>query len=110
MRSFAPALLELPGERGLPHLPRQRPLIPDVGVLDELLGDGRAALDDRLMPDVRPQCPSDAVKVDAVVLEEALILDRDDGLPHDRGDVLGGDEDPALLSSQDGEDLLPFEA
>ena len=26
------------------------------------------------MPDVRPQRPPDAVKVDAVVLEEALIL------------------------------------
>ena len=92
--------------RARPPTFRASVLVPDVGVLDELLGDGRAALDDRLMPDVRPRCPSDAVKVDAVVLEEALILDRDDGLPHDRGDVLGGDEDPALISSQDGEDPL----
>ena len=85
---LAPALLELPRERGLAHLARERPLVPDVGVLDELLRDRRAAFDDPLLPDVLPERAPDAPHVDAVVLEEALILDRDDRLAHDRRDVL----------------------
>src|SRR5207344_995829 len=36
---LAPALLELPGERSLSHLAGDGPLVPDVRVLDELLGD-----------------------------------------------------------------------
>ena len=101
---LAPALLELPGERGLAHLPRERSLVPDVGVLDELLRDRRATFDDALLADVLPERAGDALEVDAVVLEEALILDRDDRLAHDRRDVIGADEDAALVSAKDGED------
>ena len=86
---LAPALLELPGERRLAHLARERPLVADVRVLDELLRDRRAALDDALLADVLPERAADAAHVDAVVLEEALVLDRDDRLAHDRRDVLG---------------------
>ena len=103
---LAPALLELPGERCLADLPGDRLLVPDVGVLDELLGDRRAALDDGLVPHVRPQRSADAVQVDAVVLEEALVLDRDDRLSHDRGDLLGRDEHAALLAAQDRQNAL----
>ena len=54
---FRPALLELPGERRLAHLAGDRPLVPDVGVLDELLRDRRPAFDDALRADVLPQRP-----------------------------------------------------
>ena len=100
---LAPALLELPRERSFAHLAGDRPLVPDVGVLDELLRDRRAALDDRLAADVGPEGASDAADVDAVVVEEALVLGRDDRLAHDRSDVLGADEDAALVSAQNGE-------
>ncbi len=100
-----PALLELPGERGLANLACDRPLVADVGVLDELLRDRRAALDDTLRLDVLPEGARDAARVDAVVLVEALILDRDDRLPHDRrhvADVL--QQDAALVSAKHRED------
>ena len=50
-----PALLELPGERGLAELAADRLLVRQVGVLDELLGDRRAALDRAAVRDVRPE-------------------------------------------------------
>jgi hypothetical protein len=51
-----------------------------------------------------PECAGDALQIDAVVLEEALVLDRDDRLPHDRSDVVRAHEDAALVASQDGQD------
>ena len=102
-----PVLLELPGQGRLAHLARDRLLVPDVRVLDELLRDRRAALDDSLLADVLPESACDAAHVDAVVLVEALILDRDDRLAHDRRDVLGADEHAALLAAQHREDAAP---
>ena len=46
----------------------------------------------------------DTAQVDALVVEEALVLDRDDRLSHDRRDVLRVDEDAALLSPEHRED------
>ena len=103
---LAPALLELPGERRLPHLARERPLVPDVRVLDELLGDGGAAFDDRLLAHVGPERAGDPAQVDALVVEEALILDGDDRLAHDRRDVLGRHQHAVLVASQNGEHPL----
>ena len=97
MRSLGHALLELPGERRLAHLARDRLLVADVGVLDELLRDRRAALDDALRADVLPERAHDAARVDAVVLVEAAILDRDDRLAHDRRDVVDVLEEHAAL-------------
>ena len=57
----------------------------------------------------RTSCQSgagDAADVDAVVLEEALVLDRDDRLAHDRRDVVGADEHAALVAAQHREDAL----
>ena len=48
---------------------------------------------------------ADALVVDAAVLVEALVLDRDRGLLHHRGDVRRADQDPALVVGQGG-DLL----
>jgi hypothetical protein len=69
-----PPLRELPGERGFAHLARNRLVVAAVGVLHVLLRDGRAALDDRLVADVLPGGTEDAADVDAVVLEEPLVL------------------------------------
>ena len=63
-------------------------------------------------PCVAPQCEdvlehgaADALVVDAAVLVEALVLDRDRGLLHHRGDVRRADQDPPLVVGQGG-DLL----
>ena len=99
-----PRLLELPGERRLAHLARDRLLVADVGVLDELLRDRRATLDDALGADVLHERAHDAARVDAVVLVEPAILDRDDRLPHDRRDVVDVlEEDAALVAAEHGQ-------
>ena len=94
-----PTLLELPRERGFLQLPADRTLALDVGVLHELLRDRRAALDHALVAHVLPDGPHDPVHVDAAMLVEALVLDRDDRLLHQRRDVVRGHEDPALRAS-----------
>ena len=99
------ALLELPGERRLLQLARDGALVLDVGVLDELLRDRRAALDDRLVLDVGGERAPDRPQVDAAVLVEALVLDGDDRLLHDRRDLIGLQDDAALLAAEHGEQL-----
>ena len=99
-----PALLELPGESGLAHFACECLLVPDVRVLHELLRDRRASLDDSLVLDVLHESTGDAFEVDPVVLEEALILDRDDRLTHDRRDVGRADEHAALVTTENGQD------
>ena len=102
-----PLLLELPGEGCLAQLPRDRALVPAVGVLDELLRDRRATLDDALLADVRPDRSPDRPDVDAAVLEVTAVLDRHDRLLHDRRDVVVVDDDAVLVPAQDCQDLLP---
>ena len=99
------ALLQLPGERGLLQLAGHGPLVFDVGVLDELLRDRRAALDDRLVLDVGRERAPDRPHVDAAVVVEALVLDGDDRLLHDRGDLVGLQDHAALLAAQHREQL-----
>ena len=53
-----------------------------------------------LARDVRPHGAPDATHVDTAVLVEALVLDGDDRLLHERADLVPGDEDPALRASQ----------
>ena len=80
---LAPPVLELPGEHGLAELARVGALVADVGVLDVLLGDGGAALDDAAGAQVQDHGAGDALVVDAVVLVEALVLHGHGGLLHD---------------------------
>ena len=100
-----PLLLELPRERRLLQLAAERALLAGEGVLDELLRDRRAALHDLLVRDVGPERAQDAVQVDAVVLEEALVLDGDDRLLHHVGDLARGDDLAVLGAAEDREDL-----
>ncbi len=50
-----------------------------------------------------PEGARDTLQIDAVVLEEALVFDRHDCLPHDRRDLFRVDEDAALASAKHGE-------
>ena len=57
------------------------------GVLDELLGDRRGALRGAVAEDVLDQGAADALEVDAAVLVEARVLDRDHGVLDVGGDL-----------------------
>ena len=98
---LAPALLELPRQRRLSHLAPERPLVAHIGVLDELLRDRRPPLDDLLLADVLPERATDTAQVDAAVLVEPLVLDRDDRLPHQRRDIVDRlDQHAALVATE----------
>ena len=95
---------ELDREAGLGELPLQRLLAGQVQVPDELLGDRRAALHDLARAHVRDDGARDADRIDAAVLVEAPVLDRDGGLrnpgahlrPRHRGAVALGGNDTEL--------------
>ncbi len=98
---LGPLAGQVVGERGLAQLLEDRAAILRLRrVLDELLGDRRAALDGLAGRDVLPQRAPDAADVDAVVLVEALILDRDDRVLHVRRDLARRDDDPALVGER----------
>ena len=94
--------VELAGEDRLSHLSGDRALLPRVGVLDVLLGDRRAPLDG-LSPDVGPHGAQRALRVDAAVGVEALVLDGDDGVLEDLGDVFLLHGDGGLVLAEDGD-------
>ena len=99
-------VLELPGEHGLADLALVGALVADVGVLDVLLGDGRAALDHAAGAQVLHHGARDAEVVDAVVLVEALVLHGHRGLLHDVGDLVARDEHAVLAAVQFGDEDL----
>ena len=98
--------LELLGQLGLADLALEAAVaVARVQVADELHGDRRAALHGRARLEVLQAGAQDALVVDAPVLVEALVLDRDRGLLHRRGDdreldwraqLVGRDEAEAL--------------
>ena len=99
-----PLAREVVGEGGLAELLEHRPLVlGGERVLDELLGDRRAALDDLLLDDVLVEGARDAAQVDAVVGVEAAVLDRDDRVLHDRRDLVLAQEQPLLVAGQDAD-------
>ena len=81
-----PGVVQLDREARLLQLPLDRALAADVEVADELLRDRRAALDDLAGVHVLPERPRDALDVDAAVLVEAPVLDRDGRLRHPGAD------------------------
>ncbi len=106
IRSFVPVLLELVGEHRLLELARDGAVCAGQLVLHELLRDRRAALHGRLVLDVCEKRARHAAKVDAPVLEEALVLRRDDRLLHPGGDVRALHEHAALSTAEHGEDRV----
>jgi len=97
-------LLELPRQRRLVDLPCERALVRTARVLDELLGDRRAALNALTTRDVGPDGTGDPAQVETAVLIEALVLHGDDRLLHHGRDLTGADDHARLRAAQDGED------
>ena len=72
--------LEARGDDHLAHLALVGDVVADEEVLGDLLGDGRAALRPPGLRQVADEGADDAALVDALVLEEALVLGGDEGL------------------------------
>ncbi len=93
--------------------------VGDAEVADELLGDRRAALDRLPRLQVLERGAQDALGVDAAVLVEALVLDRDgrelelsgDAVDRDRGERLVGADDPQLaaVAGEEGRVAAPVD-
>ena len=81
------APLDGSGEAHLLQLAEDRSLAAQQPVLDELLGDRAAALDDPPRAEIRPQRPQQRPRVDAGVLEEALVLGGENGAAQHLGDL-----------------------
>ena len=80
-------------------------LAREVEVADELLRDGGAALDDVPGAHVGDERPEDPDRVDAAVLVEATVLDRDGRLGHPGADRSGRDSRSVLDRGQDADQV-----
>ncbi len=95
---LVPLALQVVGERRLAQLLEHGPAALGLErVLDELLGDGRGSLGRAAGHDVGTQGAGDALIVDPAVLVEALVLNRNRSLLHRLGDLIGLDQDPAVV-------------
>ena len=90
------ARLDLVREDRLADLAEDVALVTDEHQLGDLLRDGRAALHDAAGLEVGEGGAQDAERVDAVVLEEAVVLGGDEGLHHVLGDLVVGQDDALL--------------
>ena len=97
------AILELPGERRLVELAPERVGVADVEVLHQLLGDRGSALRDLALVRVDDGGPGDRPDVDAVMGEEAAILDRDRCVSDERRHLALAQDDPVLGGVQLGD-------
>ena len=86
MRSLRPGIAELDREARFLELALHGALVGDVEVADELLRDRRAALHDLTRLHVGPDGAGDPLRIDAAVLVEAPVLDRDRCFRHPRAD------------------------
>src|SRR5205823_10050881 len=82
-----PLARELDREARLLHLAPEGALVADVELADELLRDRRAALDHLAGTDVLPRGAGDALVVDAAMLVETPVLDRDRRARHPGRDL-----------------------
>src|SRR5690348_11875905 len=94
---------DLVGENGLLHLAPEGLGVVEEQQLGKLLLDGRAALHDVARRYVRPQRPQRSLVVDAAVLVEAAILDRDGRLLQPRRYAVTRYGDPVLGRGNTGE-------
>ena len=72
--------LDLQGEEHFLYLALERPILRQVSIFGELLRDRRTALGDRPARDVGIDGAQNAARVDAHVLIEAVVLDRDESI------------------------------
>ena len=78
--------LQLEGEHRLAHFSLDRGIVAHEHPLDELLGDGAAALGRPLVGDVREGGADDATEIEPVVGVEGAIFERDRGFDQVRRD------------------------
>ncbi len=88
----------LKDEQGLVKLAGVGLLPGEEEIARHLLGDGRCPLALAAADQVGAGCTQDAGVVDAAVLVEAIVLGGQNGVLQDRGNVLNGDDGPALLA------------
>ena len=103
-------LLDALGEDGFLELAAKGLVAGQKDVLGHLLGDGRAALEPaplRHVEDVLAHGPRHAGRVDAAVLEEIMILGRQEGVHHLLGDLVVGHEDAAFLGELADQGAVP---
>ena len=98
---LAPVLLEAVGERGLAELLQHgAAAFGFERVLDELLGDRRGSLLSAAADDVADEGATDPAEVDAVVLVEAGVLNRDHRVLDVGRDLCRAEEDFVLVAGQ----------
>src|SRR5438270_2750216 len=69
---------------------------PDEDLLDQLLADRAAALCQVMVRVISDRRPGDPTEIDAAVLIEGLVFDRDRRLADEGGDVVEGDDDTMI--------------
>ena len=75
-------MLDLDGEDGFVHLAKDRPIARQINILDQLLRDRAATLVEAKMQQVVDAGLPGAQQVEATVLVEGTVLDRDRSLLH----------------------------
>ena len=84
---FRQPLFECEREHCFGVLAAQGALRRQIGILDELLRYGRAALANAFVARIAQQSARYAKDIQSVMIEESPILDRSDRLDHDGGNV-----------------------
>ncbi len=92
--------LEPQGEEGLLELAPQRALVAEHGVARELHGDRAAALAHATRGQVAHRGAHDALPVHARVLEEAVVLGREERVHQQRRDLVPLHRDAPLLADE----------
>ena len=98
------AMFHLQGERGLVDLATEVLSIARVEVLHQLLGDRRAAFDDAAVADVDGERACQREQVEAAVVIEPAVLDRDGRVPDRQWDLIPGEDDTVLGRVQIGDE------
>ncbi len=96
-------VLEAGGQHRFLELALEILLGREQGVLHQLLGDGGAALEHVAGGDVGRQGPGGRPQVDAGVVVEGLVLDREHGVDHHLGDLRQRHRLAVLLPVQHGD-------
>ena len=100
---LAQLALELDGAHRLPELDIERALCPRLEQARDLHGDGRAARHDLPMCDELQRGAAEGERIDARMLEEALVLIGEQHVEITRIDLIaGGGEPPAALARHIG--------
>src|SRR5919197_599371 len=86
-----------------------RLLLREKTLTRQLLRDRAAALHDAPVPQVGQRRLDDPHEIEAGMIVEALILDREDGLDQIRRDVVEADRDPLLLVDRERELIVGVE-